>query len=288
MKAQEKLAKKQAVAEAKVKKAQEKLAKKQAAAELKAKKAEEKLAKKQAAAELKAKKAEEKLAKKQEREAKKLAVAAAKAKKAEEKVREKAAKEAKKQEVRAAKRKKRELEKKLRAPKAGTDAKGRAGTTRHAMVISVSKAASPEITEDDVDNRNSLLNMTMEICFWCRIKKKECFDHAHPCCNTTDHEYSYTNVLNVVPSCNSCNSKKGGKRLQTWITEYLPGLGWTVDEIRTYEHWLLENDHKLRFDKETVDYLERQFIHINQIHTVLECCAKNKLEVGDFITLKEE
>lgn len=169
--------------------------------------------------------------------------------------------------------------KKLKVPKAGTSVKGRDGSTRHGMVISVSYYHSPKITVEDVDNRNSLLKIDPGKCFWCKVKDKKDNDHAHPCCNTTDHQYSYTNPLNIVPSCKECNSQKGGKKLKEWINI----LNWSEGEKQIYIKWLYENKEKLLFNEEDTTYLERQFVFINKIHSIFEYCAKHKLEVGDFI-----
>lgn len=174
-----------------------------------------------------------------------------------------------------------EKKKRLRAPKAGTSAKGRDGTTRHGMVISYTTHHSPEITIDDIDNRDKLFNIDPNKCFWCKTKNKECGDHAHPCCNTTNHEYSFTNALNIVPSCRLCNSKKGGKRLDDWINT----LDWPEEEKKIYRNWLYENKEKLLCNDKDVDYLERQFKITDELHSLYEYCLKNKLEYKDFINI---
>jgi len=179
---------------------------------------------------------------------------------------------------------KRQNEKLLRAPKAGTSVKGRDGSTRHGMVISVSVYNKVEITIEDVQERNNILNVNPNKCFWCKQADKQCGDHAHPCCNTTFHEYAHTNVLNIFPSCHPCNSKKGGKRLIIWIDEYLPEMGWSDQERDTFKQWIINFKDKLLLDEETTKYLERQFVDINNIHAILEYCATHKAEVSDFIT----
>ena len=191
-------------------------------------------------------------------------------------------KKKKKEEEKERKRVEKERQKKLRAPKAGTSVKGRDGSTRHGMAVSFSSYHAPKITEYDIDNRNTILEINPNKCFWCKKKNKECGDHAHPCCNTTYHEYGTTNALNIVPSCHSCNSKKGGKQLEAWIDI----LEWPEEEKIIYKKWLYENKEKLLFNEEDTIYLERQFIIINDIHSILEYCAKHKKEVCDYITVK--
>ena len=183
---------------------------------------------------------------------------------------------------------KRQWENILRAPKAGTNAKGRDGSTRHGLVISYGKDHGYNPTPTDLHYRNKLLKIDRNKCFWCKIKNKECGDHAHPCCNTTHHEYSFSNVLNIVPSCNACNSKKGGKRLEQWISE-LPEvidekgeLQWSNDDKDIYREWLSENKEKLLFNDKDVEWLELQFVEINNFHSNLEHCAKHKLNISDF------
>ena len=144
------------------------------------------------------------------------------------------------------------------------------------------KYNAPEITVYEVDHRNELLEIDLNKCFWCKTANKECGDHAHPCCNTTNHEYSYTNALNIVPSCRLCNSKKGGKRLEDWINM----LDWSDEDKKIYKKWLYENNEKLLFNKEDTEYLERQFIIIGNIHSVLEYCAKHHVEVSDYIVIQ--
>ena len=179
---------------------------------------------------------------------------------------------------------KRQEKKLLRAPKAGTSVKGRDGSTRHGMVISTSVHNKVNITIDELRERDKLLNIVPDKCFWCKQADKQCGDHAHPCCNTTTSEYAHTNVLNIFPSCDKCNSEKGGKRLTVWIDDYLPKKGWSIEEITIFKKWLNNNKDKLLLDEETTKFLERQFPHINDIHAIYEYCAKKKCDISKFIT----
>ena len=177
----------------------------------------------------------------------------------------------------------RERKKKLRAPKAGTSVKGRDGSTRHGMVISFSDYHKKEITIEDVDNRNINLKINPDKCFWCKYGNKECGDHAMPCCNTTHSEYSHTNALNIVPSCNSCNSKKGGKRLEIWLGILVKNKLWTEEEVLIYMEWVNENKNKLLLNKEDTEFIERQFVYINKFHEICDYCAKNTVDIGNYI-----
>jgi hypothetical protein len=47
--------------------------------------------------------------------------------------------------------------------------------------------------------------------------------------------------------------------------------------------WLDENKEKLLCNKEDTKYLERQFTTIDEMNNTLECCAKNKSKVSQFI-----
>ena len=100
-----------------------------------------------------------------------------------------------------------EQRKKLKVSKTGITVKNRASSTINGMVISYSNYYHPEVTNNDIKIKEQFFKlidpeMDPNKCFWCKEGKYEEKEHAHPCCN-----YSYTNALNIVPSCKSCNSK---------------------------------------------------------------------------------
>ena len=198
-------------------------------------------------------------------------------------------KKLKKEQEAAQKRVERQNKKKLRAPKAGTDVKARDGSTRHGFIISFGKYHDPfdkapvDARLADINNKNKILGINNEVCFWCRETKRECGDHIHPCCNTTKHTYAWTNALSIFPSCRKCNSVKGGKSLEVWVKE-LPKLGWEQPDITSLINWLEENKDKLLLPEVDIKYVEKQFIEINKYHKLLDYCAKYRKHVTDFIT----
>tara|TARA_B100001758_G_C18357836_1_gene583808 strand:+ start:146 stop:1063 length:918 start_codon:yes stop_codon:yes gene_type:complete len=187
-----------------------------------------------------------------------------------------------KEEEKEQKRIEKEKQQKLKAPKAGTKVKGRDGSTRHGYIISYSYYHAPEITIQDIEHREELLQIIPDQCFWCKKAKKEDNDHAHPCCNTTEHEYSHTNALNIFPSCKSCNSKKGGNKLEDWINE-LPNIGWSSISIHKFKNWLCLNKDKLLFNREDTSFVERQFPFINKFHELCEQSARDKIELKTLV-----
>jgi len=176
-----------------------------------------------------------------------------------------------------------EYKKKMKLPRVGTNAKQRAGSTRHGMVISYSKRRKPNISEHDIDNRNDTLKIYPKRCLWCNTpfssKVKKCGDHLHPACSTARSCYSWTNALTIVPSCDSCNSSKGGKILEDWVKE-LPRLGWTEEKIGILVKWAAANSSKLLFQKDDIEHIEKQFIIINKCHEEFEDCARTKTDIS--------
>ena len=171
----------------------------------------------------------------------------------------------------------------LRAPKAGTKVKTRDASTRHGLVVSYSYHHRPLLTVEDVEYRNSLLCVDDKICFWCKSNPKQDSDHAHAACSTTTSTYSWTNAMNIFPSCKLCNSKKGGLPLDKWLSK-LKGQ-WSALQIETFRTWLYDNKSKLIFGQLDTDYVEKQFICINEFHRLAEYCVKKKRNMSDFVTM---
>ena len=168
----------------------------------------------------------------------------------------------------------------LKTKNAGTGVGGRSASTRHGFVYTYSKEHSPLITTSDLHERNDLLHLDESKCFWCKVNLKECNDHAHPCCSTKSSQYSYTNALNIVPSCSNCNSRKGGKSLKDWIYSL---ESWDNDEKTKYNGWLQTNEYRLLLNNTMTAYIEEQLAMINEIHKCLEFCAKNEKNICDYI-----
>jgi hypothetical protein len=164
----------------------------------------------------------------------------------------------------------------------GVGVKERAASTRNGFVHTFSKEHSPSVLSRDVLDRDSLLNIDHKYCFWCKVNYRECSDHAHPCCNTKLSEYSYTNALNIVPSCNKCNSKKGGRKLQEWVDSL---NSWSEHEKTIYKYWLGKNESKLLMDAGMSEYVNKQFITINKIHEILQYCSINYKNVDEYIKI---
>ena len=180
------------------------------------------------------------------------------------------------------------LEKKmLQAPSAGTKVKGRDGSTRHGFVISYSFYHRPTLTVQEIEARNSTLNVCKEKCFWCKTKPKEDLDHAHPACSTRTSTYSWTNNLNIFPSCKSCNSMKGGAPLSEWLVKLHKSGCWDSTQIATFNEWLQSNVSKLVLGLEHTQYVEKQFVPINTFHKIAEYCAKHKKDINDFVSFKQ-
>ena len=170
----------------------------------------------------------------------------------------------------------------VKTKNAGTGVGGRSGSTRHGYVYSYSKEHSPPIMTTDVLERNKILHIDESKCFWCKVNPKECNDHAHPCCSTKLSQYSYTNALNIVPSCSNCNNRKGGLSLKDWIGS----LQWDDDEKEIYNDWLDINKYRLLLNDKMTAYVDQQLTIINEIHKCLEFCAKNEKNIYDYILVK--
>jgi len=218
------------------------------------------------------------------KEKKRVEKEAEKERKQQERLEKKEKKRAEKEAEKERKQQERHEKKMLQAPSAGTKVKGRDGSTRHGFVISYSSYHRPKLTVQEIEARNSTLNVCEEQCFWCKIKPKEDLDHAHPCCSMSRSEYSWTNNLNIFPSCKSCNSTKGGTPLSEWLVK-IHAIGyWDSTQIATFNEWLQSNVSKLVFGDEHTQYVEKQFVPINTFHKIAEYCAKHKKDINDFVS----
>ena len=180
-----------------------------------------------------------------------------------------------------------ELIKKLKQltekPKTGISVNGRNGSTRNGFVVSVSRYHRPVLTAQEIIHRNTLLQVNSDVCFWCKIQPATVLDHAHPCCSMKRSEFSWTNTLNIFPSCTLCNQTKGGNAISDWLTMNVVVSKWTSEQINTFQIWLSLNGPKLLFDSEHTALTVQQFSTINKFHQVMELCAKHKKDAGHFL-----
>ena len=168
-------------------------------------------------------------------------------------------------------------------PKTGISVNGRNGSTRNGFVVSVSRYHRPVLTAQEIIHRNTLLQVNSDVCFWCKIQPATVLDHAHPCCSMKRSEFSWTNTLNIFPSCTLCNQTKGGNAISDWLTMEVVVSKWTSEQINTFQFWLSLNGPKLLFDSEHTALTVQQFSTINKFHQVMELCAKHKKDAGDFL-----
>jgi len=155
--------------------------------------------------------------------------------------------------------------------------KGRAGSTRNGFVQSYSISRSPIITEKEVQNRDDLLNIDNNVCYWCKNNSMECLDHILPVCNTVNNIYSYTNKLCLFPSCSNCNSKvKGGKPWEKWKLVLLDKYKtvWSCEAVEILDCWINNNLKKLMFSQKDIGYINKQHDFINIVHNIGEYCAQ--------------
>tara|TARA_B110001450_G_scaffold163897_1_gene152803 strand:+ start:965 stop:1747 length:783 start_codon:yes stop_codon:yes gene_type:complete len=174
----------------------------------------------------------------------------------------------------------------LKVPPTGVSAKGRNGSTRNGLVTSMSLHHSPELTVQEIKNRNALLQVANDVCFWCKTEQATVLDHAHPCCSMVRSEFSWTNSLNIFPCCRECNQTKGCKPLLGWLSMNVVASNWSSEQITTFKNWLSLNKPKLMFNEKHTNFTVRQFQPINHFHLILEHCAKYKVEVEHFISFK--
>lgn len=168
-------------------------------------------------------------------------------------------------------------------PKTGISVNGRNGSTRNGFVVSVSRYHRPVLTVQEIIHRNTLLQVNSDVCFWCKTQPATVLDHAHPCCSMKRSEFSWTNNLNIFPSCTQCNQTKGGNAVLDWLTMNVVVSNWSSEQINTFQNWLSLNSSKLLFDSEYTALTVKQFSTINKFHQVMELCAKNKKDAGDLL-----
>ena len=153
-------------------------------------------------------------------------------------------------------------------------------TLNHAVVVTMSMNHHP-IMNEDVITRNNLLSVIDGLCFWCNKHEKQCSDHLYPCINNQQSEYSQTNDLNLFPSCNKCNNKKGNKSLEEWLPMLCEDDGWTVERKEILLTWRNENKHKLLIDTKYHETLKLQFKFIDKICDFLHKCTQD----NDFLSI---
>ena len=101
--------------------------------------------------------------------------------------------------------------------------KDRSGSTRNGFANSVSNYNKKEIPDKLLLERNELLEINKNICFYCHQPSKT-NDHLIPTVNQKKQIYGDNNLLNGFPCCKDCNSSKGekiGKDRDNWLLLHL-------------------------------------------------------------------
>lgn len=161
----------------------------------------------------------------------------------------------------------------------GQDVKSRAGSTRNGFNNTFAKNNSISITQEQVEERNQILNIIPNMCIYCNVKPKEADDHLIPQCCTKNSIYGHNNTLNKVPSCGLCNGSKGGRvnsQLKVWLKDY---CGWCENKIDILFNWIEKNKDYLYINKKGCNYLDDQHKNINLIHDIFQKSCENKEDI---------
>jgi len=167
---------------------------------------------------------------------------------------------------------KREL---LKIKGGGTGVKGRDGSTRHGLIVTVGKVHGYKSTLGDITKRNNMIGVvSLNRCLYCNNENPTEKDHIIPACNTTHSIYGYSNGLNLVDCCSTCNRSKGGKSLEEWEKSDKP-ITWNENNKSHFKKifpkilaFTRENIEKLQFSPLLVSKVEKCFKVINEAHNI--------------------
>ena len=163
--------------------------------------------------------------------------------------------------------------------KFGQNAKSRAGSTRNGFNVSVSNTCSKDVLPEQITKRNDDLQIDINMCFYCKDNIYTDDDHLIPSCRTQLSIYGQNNMLNRIPSCKTCNGSKGGKTDEEFKKWLQSNCHWEDEKIKILFEWIEINTDNLYLDKETVEYLNTQHVHINKMHDIMQQSAEKKEDI---------
>jgi len=164
----------------------------------------------------------------------------------------------------------------------GNSVKGRSSSSRHGLVVSMA-SHGPEVSIYEYRCRNRKLDVDMNMCFWCKKCPRQCLDHAHPACCTKTSTYSWTNPLNLFPSCRQCNQTKGGRPLREWLSVLEEKNIWNTKQVETFLEWEGKHKYKLLFGPDEIRYVEKMMANMNKCHELAEAYVKERKDPNQFL-----
>jgi len=115
-----------------------------------------------------------------------------------------------------------------------SDLKGRTSTINNAFVIAITPRIPPK--ESELAGYYTDLGIEEGKCAYCLIGDGNCRDHLKPLVDQGMPTGYITDIHNIVPCCQKCNSSKGSKSFREWYiddknVERLKAMGLSAETI---------------------------------------------------------
>ncbi len=178
--------------------------------------------------------------------------------------------------------------------KVGIRARGRAGSTQNGAIHSYVYHHTPTdpTTDAQLNERDKQLGINHDKCYWCGVNEKEALDHTVPVSCPKYNIIGTSFKLNMIPSCNRCNSQlKQGKPPEVWyesLTKLFPDR-WTPDKINKLKQFIDINKNSLFFDESVTQYMFGMiYPEIQRFHITLENTIESKGDLREKIIYKDD
>ena len=163
------------------------------------------------------------------------------------------------------------------------DMNARRGSSRNGLVIQLMnhlKERQP-IPTRIVDEFYGITGIkdSLNKCFWCKkeLTKNRDREHIVPTCCTKKNVYGTNYVINIVPSCKTCNGEKSaicGEELRVFLRK----KGWVEEKIDEFMTFIEVNKKWYQADESMIEMLEEQFLEINEFHAKMAKKIEDKCD----------
>ena len=175
--------------------------------------------------------------------------------------------------------------------------KGRTSSVTNAFVIGVIPSIKP--TEQEIKSVLDTLDMSPDNmrCAYCGATGKVIWDHFRPIVKDKRPTGFISEIYNLIPSCNACNSSKGNKDWREWISgpaegspkiQNIKNLDIIIQRLERYEQFTNNKCTKLDFSKiiaadKWQDYWDNHKILLTEMRRLQELSDDIKKDVDRYI-----